>query len=1651
MEFHSNHEKNQEGNKETKSCGLYFLHNLLNEISKKEILLKASFINDKKSYLLYKLNEENKKEAEPQLIPYFFHQQVVASSQDFIGLVIDSHYHPYSLILKDKTSLFQRVFALPNSIEKQLLLGYCYEQGDAGVVKDISKAFACFLKAAESNDARAQNIISYYYGTGAEGIAIDYQKSFYYASLSAQQNYAVGLFNLGHCYEHGTGTIRNESKAFALYYQAAMQGYSKAMEKVGTYLFYGTVIKKDITSACYWFQRAALNGMENSYLYAAYCMLDNDMKVHDINTAIELLKHASFKGIKEADLELGKIYYQSTEITPNVLLALDYFSHAYQEGILEAGKYIVEISEKDVNNEELLKKAYNILKDFLKKEIGQKDFDEELYGFGAYHMGLWLKNGWLVKKNEEEALRYLSLAERLGNYDASYEASILYEKKFDYDAMMNSLNQALKGSKETIKKAYYQLGKLNLEGKIIKKDIDTAFRFLDLSFKMGYSEAAYLLAEAYEISDGKHIPNFKKAFEMYSHAAYRCDNARAYYKMAEALYYGLGVTPNDEQAKNMLLESQKRGVEEADILLGMMYLEGKVYQKDEEKAFSCFKNAYEHHILSAPYYLSHFYLNGIVVEQDITYGLALLKEAEENRFYLASHVLGQIDLEGKYVTKNEESAFNHFLLGATYYDEACTLDIVKCYQNGVGVEKNEEIAFSYLYQYHFHKSQSVLVMYEIVLCYLKGRGVKKDIVKASYLLNAMIDSKQKEVDISEAEFLLGYAYYTGSMTLRNPPAAFYQFSLAAQNEHIEAMFYLAECYDKGTGISVNHEKAVSWYIKAAEKKHLGAMYELGNHYYDGIGIEQDYQKAFSYYKMAAESGYLSAQVSLAGCYANGVGTMQSYALAAKYYALASQKNHALAEFHLADLYENGFGVTLSYDLAIEYYKRAIEHGYSLAKESLERVEKKLELKRLQEVGVEPSHVFISWNHYSEELSIQISEILKQGNLKVWHSNASCEGFISETCLLAIKNAKTFLVLLSLKAIKSAYVQMEVQAIYDRVKNGEIDISCIKAMYDGPENEIRQALSELPKEHPMRIFIDFDLSPLYVTEPQYMIDNIINSLTTGAFKTYRNVRHRKTAMFSMFILNTFNFDRYANMVDLTSNIEKGYISRKLALYTKKDESVFYSEEDLLKNELSLIVAPGGRGKSVYLQNLEHRFFSQDNASTIFFRFPLTQLKNYVAKLSKEVDAEDFIAFLKEEVFQKELDEVEKNIPFRNEKFIQLFLQENKQIYFLLDAMDELGNDRKKWLQIFEKMWSDFVLKYNKNKSTHFIFTSRIVEKIHIAELSSLMIFTLPSFNEKEQRELFVSIMNLFNASQLRDMANHQEEVTLFSEEEDYPLFQKEVAELHIPITSNPLILCNFLILYFMNALENRPMPKTEYEIMMQSIHLLIDQLEDEKRIDLDLNLVSASFLNQHLRNILAYLYFEILAFDSRPIEDIILEYLQDNEKEEEIQKLTMLERKRLALALKQHFISRNFAGEGNIVHALFATYFASEYCYQDLIQITGKGKLAHLTFKDEKAKERLLSYQEQYFSLGENWIDVLNHLISKMLYQLFLLPHEENLSKDNFKFLQEVFEILYVRNINENMKKSYRDIRKMAKEKRCYFASDVLQLLTLEKFSSEENN
>lgn len=76
---------------------------------------------------------------------------------------------------------------------------------------------------------------------------------------------------------------------------------------------------------------------------------------------------------------------------------------------------------------------------------------------------------------------------------------------------------------------------------------------------------------------------------MYSHAAYRCDNARAYYKMAEALYYGLGVTPNDEQAKNMLLESQKRGVEEADILLGMMYLEGKAYQKMKKKLFLVLK------------------------------------------------------------------------------------------------------------------------------------------------------------------------------------------------------------------------------------------------------------------------------------------------------------------------------------------------------------------------------------------------------------------------------------------------------------------------------------------------------------------------------------------------------------------------------------------------------------------------------------------------------------------------------------------------------------------------------------------------------------------------------------------------------------------------------------------------------------------------------------------------------------------------------------------------------------------------------------------------------------------------------------------------------------------------------------------------------
>ena len=95
-----------------------------------------------------------------------------------------------------------------------------------------AKSFSELTKAAELNDAVAQNNLAVMYATGS-GVAQDYAEAAKWYEKAAEQGYAIAQYNLAAMYEHGMGVARDPRTARVWYQLAAEQGDSWAQFNLG--------------------------------------------------------------------------------------------------------------------------------------------------------------------------------------------------------------------------------------------------------------------------------------------------------------------------------------------------------------------------------------------------------------------------------------------------------------------------------------------------------------------------------------------------------------------------------------------------------------------------------------------------------------------------------------------------------------------------------------------------------------------------------------------------------------------------------------------------------------------------------------------------------------------------------------------------------------------------------------------------------------------------------------------------------------------------------------------------------------------------------------------------------------------------------------------------------------------------------------------------------------------------------------------------------------------------------------------------------------------------------------------------------------------------------------------------------------------------
>lgn len=104
---------------------------------------------------------------------------------------------------------------------------------------------------------------------------------------------------------------------------------------------------------------------------------------------------------------------------------------------------------------------------------------------------------------------------------------------------------------------------------------------------------------------------------------------------------------------------------------------------------------------------------------------------------------------------------------------------------------------------------NVKAMYDVGKLYERGRGVVKDMVKASDYFKKSASSGNPS-----AQARLGILYFEGRGVKQNYKKALSLLNSAANKNIPSAQFQLANMYELGTGVSQNLSTAIAWYKKA---------------------------------------------------------------------------------------------------------------------------------------------------------------------------------------------------------------------------------------------------------------------------------------------------------------------------------------------------------------------------------------------------------------------------------------------------------------------------------------------------------------------------------------------------------------------------------------------------------------------------------------------------------------------------------------------------------------------------------------------------------------------------------------------------------------------------------------------------------------------
>lgn len=179
---------------------------------------------------------------------------------------------------------------------------------------------------------------------------------------------------------------------------------------------------------------------------------------------------------------------------------------------------------------------------------------------------------------------------------------------------------------------------------------------------------------------------------------------------------------------------------------------------------------------------------------------------------------------------------------------------------------------------------------------------------------------------ARAQLMLGLMYHEGRGVKRNDVRAVYVLQQAASQGNGQAQLSLALMLYAGNGVKKNEAQAKNWFTRAAQKGIADAQYSLGLIYATNQHFKSD-AKAVRWWKKAAAQKHMLAQHNLAVMYLKGLGmkgeSVEKNRSEAVYWLEEEAKHgNSMAQFNLAQLYSEGKWLHKNAELATNWFYRA---------------------------------------------------------------------------------------------------------------------------------------------------------------------------------------------------------------------------------------------------------------------------------------------------------------------------------------------------------------------------------------------------------------------------------------------------------------------------------------------------------------------------------------------------------------------------------------------------------------------------------------------------------------------------------------------------------------------------------------------------------